>query len=73
MPCHLGIDVPRIFELYNDAIMYQDAETARALYKIEGHRLEDCDRCGACAAACGRQIPIVEWLDKARDLLTGQD
>jgi len=31
MPCPEGIDVPRIFELYNDAFIYEDVETARAI------------------------------------------
>jgi predicted aldo/keto reductase-like oxidoreductase len=62
MPCPQGVDVPRLFELYNDAAMYGDMETARAIYKMEKHDIDSCDQCGLCV--CGRDIPILEWLEK---------
>ena len=62
MPCPLDIDVPRLFELYNDAVMYDDMETARAIYRREGHDITLCNECGACV--CGRDIPILDWLRK---------
>ncbi len=71
MPCPLGIDVPRIFELYNDAVMYDDVETARSLYRIERHDIDSCNECGACAAACGLKIAIPDKLKEARKLLVG--
>jgi predicted aldo/keto reductase-like oxidoreductase len=69
MPCPRGIDAPRIFELYNDAVMYRDIATMRTLYKNERHRIEDCDECGACARACGFKIDIPGWLKKTKALL----
>ncbi|MCK4862727.1 MAG: aldo/keto reductase [Dehalococcoidales bacterium] len=71
MPCPLGIDVPRIFELYNDAVMYDDVETARSLYRIERHDIDSCNECGACVAACGLKIPITDRLKEACKLLAG--
>ena len=69
MPCPQDIDVPRIFEIYNDAVMYDDAGTAKLIYSMEHHNIEDCNECGTCANACGLKIPIPEWLKKARLLL----
>jgi predicted aldo/keto reductase-like oxidoreductase len=69
MPCPQDIDVPRIFELYNDAVMYGDSGTARSIYRIENHRLDTCNECGACENACGMKLPILDWLKKARQLL----
>ena len=69
MPCPPGIDVPRIFEIYNDTMMYGDIETAKSLYRIERHDIDSCNECGACAKACGLKIPIQDWLEKARQLL----
>jgi predicted aldo/keto reductase-like oxidoreductase len=69
MPCPQGIDVPRIFELYNDAIMYGDIETPRAIYHIEQHNIDSCNECGACVNACGREIAILDWLKTAHQLL----
>jgi predicted aldo/keto reductase-like oxidoreductase len=62
MPCPQDIDVPRLFELYNDAVMYGDMETARAIYRREKHDIDSCTQCGVCV--CGREIPILEWLEK---------
>jgi len=65
MPCPQGIDVPRIFELYNDATMYADIETARSIYHIERHCADSCTECGACMNACSRRIAILDWLRAA--------
>ena len=69
MPCPRDIDVPRILELFNDAVVYHEVATARAHYRQEQHRLQDCDECGACADACGRMIAILDWLPEAREML----
>ncbi|MBA7632769.1 hypothetical protein ES703_40323 [subsurface metagenome] len=64
MPCPQGIDVPRLFELYNDAMMYDDMETARSIYNMEKHDIDSCNECGVCVDACARNIAIVDWLKK---------
>jgi len=69
MPCPQGIDVPRLFELYNDAIMYDDIQTARSIYHKEKHRINNCNECGACADVCGKEIAIVDWLRKLSEIL----
>ncbi|MCK4368267.1 MAG: aldo/keto reductase [Dehalococcoidales bacterium] len=71
MPCPQGIDVPRIFELYNDAIMYDDMETARSIYRMEQHNIDSCNECGACVDACGKEIAIMDWLKKLSALAFG--
>jgi uncharacterized protein len=65
MPCPQGINAPRIFEIYNDALMFNDFNTAQRIYREEDHRIEDCTKCGLCAKACGKQIPVPEWLETA--------
>jgi len=67
MPCPLGVDVPRLFELYNDAAMYDDMETARSIYRREKHDIDSCNQCGLCV--CGREIPILDWLEKLSEAL----
>ena len=69
MPCPQGIDAPRIFEIYNDAVMYDDAAAAREMYHRELHNIDTCNECGVCAAKCGLKFPIPEWLKKAQELL----
>jgi predicted aldo/keto reductase-like oxidoreductase len=65
--CPQGIDVPRVFEIYNDAHMYGDTSTARSIFKSEHHDLDACNECGVCV--CGKKIPIPDWLKKANTLL----
>ena len=74
MPCPNGVEIPLIFELYNDAITYDDARTARFRYRgptglKEEQRADQCLDCGECLEACPQQIPIPEWLQKAHELL----
>ena len=48
MPCPRGIDIPRIIELYNDAVAFDDVEIPRLIYRIiERHNAADCTGCGA--------------------------
>jgi predicted aldo/keto reductase-like oxidoreductase len=69
MPCPVGIDVPRVFEIYNDAIMYEDIDRARAIYRNERHHAGDCTACGVCEKRCAKRLPIPHWLELAQALL----
>jgi uncharacterized protein len=69
MPCPQGIDAPRIFELYNDAIMFGDTEIPRSLYRFEGHSVDACNECGSCVRLCGRRIDIPLQLKAADRML----
>ena len=73
MPCPKDIDVPRIFELYNDAVIYNDIETVRSVFRNEKHRIDTCDACGDCIKSCGFKLPVIDWLKKARTLLAGDE
>lgn len=69
MPCPVGIDVPRFFEIYNDAVMYDDVETARALCSLEQIHPGDCTECRVCEGRCAKRLPIVDWLESGRSFL----
>jgi predicted aldo/keto reductase-like oxidoreductase len=69
MPCPQEIDVPRIFEIYNDAFMYGDLACARSVYRNEGHDAGACTKCGSCESACARRLPVLHWLELAHRLL----
>lgn len=70
LPCPLNIDIPRIFELYNDAIIYNDAKTSQMYYSAERHNAANCIECGKCIEKCPRKINITFWLKKAHNLLS---
>ena len=70
MPCEQGVEIPRIFQLYNNCIMYDDLKTSRFFYHQafasipENQRADQCIECGKCEEACPQKIPIAEWLKK---------
>jgi hypothetical protein len=66
MPCPQGIDVPRIFEIYNDAAIYNDYRTARKIYADENHRIELCNECGSCEKSCAKRLTIIQYLKQAQ-------
>jgi len=75
MPCSSGVEIPRILEIYNDAIMYEDPVTARLLYGHpmllrEEQRADKCIECEECMESCPQQIPIPECLQKSHEYLS---
>jgi len=71
MPCREGIDVPRIFEIYNDVFIYADLDTARTIYREELHQAERCSDCVVCESRCLKKLPVRELLKDAVRLLRG--
>ena len=74
MPCPNGVAIPRIFELYNEATIYDDARTARFYYRgggglKEDQRADQCIECGECMELCPQAIAIPDWLKKVHEML----
>ena len=69
MPCPAGIDVPRFFEIYNDALMYDDVETAKSLCALEQIHPGDCTECGICERRCTKRLHMIDWLKEGRSHL----
>ena len=65
MPCPTGVSIPTAFELYNDAIMFDDVAGHKKSYnqfvKPE-MRASQCVECGRCETLCPQNIPIIEKL-----------
>jgi uncharacterized protein len=69
LPCKQGVEIPRIFEFYNNGIMHDDIQRSRFYYNMpvrmrEDQRADLCIDCGECEAVCPQKIPIAEWLKK---------
>jgi len=52
-PCPNGVDIPRVFEFYNDAIVYNSATDQRKMYNNaiifkEENRADRCIQCDQC-------------------------
>ena len=68
LPCPNGVEIPRNFQIYNDAMMYEDMRIGRFYYRggrlEDGQRADQCTECGECVEACPQEINIPEWLKK---------
>ena len=72
MPCPNGVNIPGVFEIYNDAIVYNDDARARFFYQArltKDEQAHNCVACEACMEQCPQEIDVVEWMKKAEELL----
>ena len=70
MPCPNGVEIPRIFAMYNDTFSFENPRAGRGLYTgIWGlrkeQRADNCQECEQCVEVCPQKIAIPEWLKKA--------
>ncbi len=77
MPCPQGVDIPRIFSLYNKGRVYGLWDFAKAGYaELQEANKEDkrpadaCTTCGACAPKCPQHIDIPTELKAAHTALS---
>ena len=63
-PCPVGVDIPRIFGLYNHYKMTGNYMQFRMIYDklAEDERASACVKCGACLKKCPQKINIPEQL-----------
>ncbi len=72
-PCPNNVAIPRVFEFYNIAIVYNALERARqgyARWLRDEERADRCLECGECESKCPQGIRIIEWLQQADRLLS---
>ena len=64
--CPLGINIPRIFSMYNDYIKTGNKNMFKADYERleKGHRAENCIKCSYCNQHCKKKINIPAQLAK---------
>jgi predicted aldo/keto reductase-like oxidoreductase len=75
MPCPNGIDIPRNFEMYNEATMHEDFASARFAYNTFTplpERASQCTQCGTCEELCPQKISISKWMPKVAEALGPQ-
>jgi predicted aldo/keto reductase-like oxidoreductase len=67
MPCPNGVDIPRNFTLYNEAVALNQFELNRNLYTqilpLE-ERAGACVQCKTCEEKCPQSIIISEWMPR---------
>ena len=75
MPCPNGVDIPHIFDLYNEAMIHNAPEKPRKYYNDtreikKEQRADNCVKCEQCLEKCPQKILIPELLEKAHAFLT---
>ncbi len=78
-PCPNGVAIPRIFEMYNESMVYGETRRNQSTYQGQGpqgmkpeERADQCLQCGECLEACPQKIEIPDWLKKADELLSAK-
>jgi predicted aldo/keto reductase-like oxidoreductase len=74
VPCSSKVEIPRVFQIYNDAVMYDDMKSGRFMYNgpfgiPQDQRADQCTECGECLEKCPQKIEIPDWLKKAHEAL----
>lgn len=64
IPCPVGVAIPNIFSLYNEAHIYDQYETNKKQYfKIsEDSRADNCIECEQCEEVCPQNLEIIDSL-----------
>jgi predicted aldo/keto reductase-like oxidoreductase len=76
LPCPNGVNIPRVFEIYNDLMMYGNDQHAQMVYNnfIQAEeRADNCIECGECLEQCPQQIEIPDWLAKVHAVLCQEE
>jgi len=75
MPCPSGVDIPEVFDIYNDLLMYGDQKRSQMLYGWldEKARADQCVECGECLEKCPQGIGIPEWMKVVHEALREEE
>ena len=64
MPCPAGIDIPGCIRPLNNALLYDDVESARTAYAKVVVKASACTQCGSCEERCPQGIAIPDVLEE---------
>jgi len=74
MPCPNGVDIPRVFDFYNESMIYNSPEIPRKVYSNPAvfrpeQRADKCIKCEQCMGKCPQKLLIPELLEKVHAFL----
>jgi predicted aldo/keto reductase-like oxidoreductase len=71
MPCPNDVNIPHIFGVYNEGLMFNNEDGARRSYEHtkEENRASACIQCRECEDKCPQNIPISEWMPEIHEVL----
>ncbi len=65
LPCPHGVNIPRVFDYYNRAAIYNDLEGTRSGYRMmvdDAQKASNCIQCEECLPKCPQYLPISDWM-----------
>ncbi len=68
--CPVHIDIPGVFELYNNAVMYNSPEFNKVQLERFHKNASECIECEACKSVCPQQLDIPELIKNTINHLT---
>lgn len=68
MDCTQGVDIPKMFKIYNDFVMTDNKSKFTDKYEKEQGKSNLCVSCGICTRNCPQHIKIAENMTKISDL-----
>ncbi len=70
MDCSYGVDIPKMFKLYNAYAVDKDEEAFKTAYLAtpESERATSCIACGTCMTHCPQAIQIPDKMEMIREL-----
>ena len=70
-PCPAGIDIAMVNKLADLVRMQKEVPpTVRAHYEALEANASDCLECGGCEERCPFSVPVIEWMQKTRELFS---
>mgnify|MGYP006288776391 CR=1 FL=1 len=73
LPCPHGVNIPRIFSIYNDRFMFGDKRWSHLMYTMatnQAERVDNCEGCRECEEKCPQDLSIVDTLHQAHQVLS---
>jgi len=75
MPCPQGLNIPRMFTLYNEVFLQGDDSWSKIMYNVcteDSALAKNCVACGKCEAVCPQKIPVSKLMQDIHLLLFEQ-
>ena len=70
MPCPMGVEIPKVFAMWNESFMYKTKSRQYPGLINENKDASACVACGKCMRVCPQHLYIPELLKKAHKYLT---
>lgn len=73
MPCPSGVNIPRIFSLYNDRFIFREKRWSHSMYSFAFNPNEQachCIECGECEKVCPQDIAVIASLKECHQVLS---